>query len=96
VSAVRRDLVFGPLSSFRMPGVAVFNVSYSDEGVVRMYSTHALKDVILITTANGYKYGISPADPEGFLAALAAVRSGPAGLQMQVSLRGQGLRQRAP
>ena len=82
VSAVRRDLVFGPLSSFRMPGVAVFNVSYSDEGVVRMYSTHALKDVILITTANGHKYGISPADPEGFLAALAAVRSGPAGLQM--------------
>jgi len=62
-------LVLNPLSSFRMPGVALFNVRYSDEGTVRMYSTHALNDVVLIKTLNK-KYGISPKDENGFIAAL--------------------------
>jgi len=39
---VRKDLAFSVLSSFRMPGIAVFDVAYSDEGSVRMYSTHVL------------------------------------------------------
>jgi len=64
-----KDLLLNPLSSFRLPGVALFNVAYSDEGTVRMYSTHALKDVVLIKTLNK-KYGISPKDEEGFIAAL--------------------------
>lgn len=67
---VRKDLAFSALSSFRMPGIAVFDVIYSDEGTVRMYSTHALKDITLIKTIDGKKYGISPADPDGFIAAL--------------------------
>jgi len=36
----------------------------------RMYSTHALTDVTLIKTRDGKKYGISPADPNGFVQAL--------------------------
>lgn len=64
-----KDLVLDPLSSFRFPGLALFNVAYSDEGTVRMYSTHALKDVVLIKTLNK-KYGISPKDKEGFINAL--------------------------
>lgn len=64
-----KDLVLNPLSSFRFPGLALFNVAYSDEGTVRMYSTHALKDVVLIKTLNK-KYGISPKDEEGFINAL--------------------------
>jgi Mn2+/Fe2+ NRAMP family transporter len=64
-----KDLVLNPLSSFRMPGVALFDVVYSDEGTVRMYSTHALKDVVLIKTLKK-KYGISPKDENGFIAAL--------------------------
>jgi hypothetical protein len=67
---VRKDLAFSVLSSFRMPGIAVFDVAYSDEGSVRMYSTHALTDVTLIKTRDGKKYGISPADPNGFVQAL--------------------------
>jgi hypothetical protein len=67
---VRKDLAFSVLSSFRMPGIAVFDVIYSDEGTVRMYSTHELADVTLIKTRDGKKYGISPANPDGFMAAL--------------------------
>lgn len=67
---VRKDLAFSVLSSFRMPGIAVFDVAYSDEGTVRMYSTHELADVTLIKTRDGKKYGVSPADPDGFIAAL--------------------------
>ncbi len=67
---VRKDLVLGIASSFRLPGVAIFDVVYSDESTVRMYSTHALKDVILIKTIDGKKYGVSPADPDGFMTAL--------------------------
>jgi len=69
-NVVRKDLAFSVLSSFRMPGIAVFDVAYSDEGTVRMYSTHPLTDVTLIKTLDGKKYGISPADPDGFMAAL--------------------------
>ncbi len=63
------NLVMNPLASFRLPGVALFNVYYLDEGRVRMYSTHALYDVVLIKTKNK-KYGISPEDEKGFVAAL--------------------------
>jgi len=69
ISITVKDLVLNPLSSFRLPGVALLDVAYSDEGTVRMYSTHALKDVVLIKTLNK-KYGISPKDEEGFIAAL--------------------------
>jgi uncharacterized membrane protein len=64
-----KDLVLNPLASFRMPGLALFNVRYSDEGTVRMYSTHSLNDVVLIKTLKK-KYGISPKDENGFIAAL--------------------------
>jgi len=67
---VRKDLALSLASSFRMPGIAVFDVAYSDEGTVHMYSTHALTDIMLIKTIDGKKYGISPANPDGFMAAL--------------------------
>jgi|GEM_PF-1121430 len=64
-----KNLVMNPLSSFRMPGVALFDVYYLDEGRVRMYSTHALYDVVLIKTKTK-KYGISPENEESFVTAL--------------------------
>ncbi len=70
IDIVRKDMAFSALSSFRMPGIAVFDVNYSDEGTVRMYSTHELADVTLIKTRDCKKYGISPANPDGFIAAL--------------------------
>lgn len=79
VNVLVRDLSLNLISSFRMPGIALFDVLYSDEGIVRMYSTHALKDVVLINCKSDNskglktlkkKYGISPKDKEGFLTSL--------------------------
>jgi len=64
-----KDLSLSLLSSFRLPGLALFDVLYSDEGIVRMYSTHALKDVVFIETLKK-KYGISPKDKDSFLVSL--------------------------
>jgi hypothetical protein len=61
------DLVFNLLSSYRLPGLALYDVLYSDEGIVTMFSTHALKDVILMETADHHKYGISPEDEAEFV-----------------------------
>jgi len=61
-----RDLKFNPLASFRFPGFALRNVLYSDLGIVRMYSTSSLKNVLIIYTKDR-KYGISPKDEEKFL-----------------------------
>jgi hypothetical protein len=54
------NLAFNPISSYRLPGLALYDVLYSDEGIVTMFSTHPLRDVVLIETANHHKYGISP------------------------------------
>lgn len=61
------DLAFNPLSSYRLPGLALYDVIYSDEGIVTMFSTHALRDVVLIETADHHKYGISPEDEAEFV-----------------------------
>lgn len=50
----------------RMPGLALFSVAYNGLGKVRMCSTKTIRDVVLLDTDRGF-YGISPADPEGFI-----------------------------
>ncbi|MGB9665931.1 MAG: PH domain-containing protein [Candidatus Cryosericum sp.] len=64
------NLAFNPISSFRLPGLALYDVLYSDEGILTMFSTHALKDVVLIETADRHKYGISPEDEAEFVSDL--------------------------
>jgi hypothetical protein len=64
------NLAFNPISSYRLPGLALYDVLYSDEGIVTMFSTHALKDVVLIETADHHKYGISPEDEVEFVSDL--------------------------
>jgi len=64
------NLVFNPLSSFRLPGLALYDVLYGTEGIVTMFSTHALRDVVLIETEDHHKYGISPEDEAEFVADL--------------------------
>lgn len=54
-----RDLKLNILASFRFPGFALKDVLYSDLGIVRMYSTSSLKNVLIIYT-NDRIYGISP------------------------------------
>lgn len=66
VDIENKNLLFNPIASFRFPGIAIFNVYYSDEGIVRMFSTHSLLDIILIKT-NRKKYGVSPRDKEEFI-----------------------------
>lgn len=64
------DLAFNPLSSYRLPGLALYDVLYSDKGIVTMFSTHVLKEVVLIETADHHKYGISPEDEVKFVSDL--------------------------
>lgn len=64
------DLAFNPLSSYRLPGLALYDVLYSDKGIVTMFSTHVLKEVVLIETAEHHKYGISPEDKVKFVSDL--------------------------
>ncbi|MCX6098376.1 MAG: PH domain-containing protein [Caldiserica bacterium] len=64
------NLAFNPISSYRLPGLALYDVLYSDEGIVTMFSTHALRDVVLIETADHHKYGISPEDEVEFVSDL--------------------------
>ncbi|MBN1372053.1 MAG: hypothetical protein JW987_08925 [Anaerolineaceae bacterium] len=67
----RRDLRMSLLSSMRLPGLALFEVTYGDVGKVKMCSTAALKGILLIETEHGL-YGITPADEEGLVAAVRA------------------------
>lgn len=65
----RRDLGFGIVSSFRFPGLALFNVPYPEIGTVKMCATAANNGILLIETG-ATKYGLTPADEETFVAEL--------------------------
>jgi hypothetical protein len=67
----RRDLKVSQLSSFRFPGLAIFGVPYPEIGTVKMCATAAGTDILLIET-DSTKYGLTPADEEGFVAELRA------------------------
>jgi len=56
-------------SSMRMPGLALGGVIYADVGTVRMCATRMSRDILLIT-AGGKLYGITPADEERFVRTL--------------------------
>lgn len=58
-------------SNMRLPGFAMFTVTYADEGNVLMCSTRAIEDILLIVTADR-KYGITPSEEDEFLAQLRA------------------------
>jgi hypothetical protein len=61
-----RDLKNSLLSSFRFPGLAVFDVAYRDAGRVRMCATSASTGIVLIS-AGQKRYGVTPEDAEGFI-----------------------------
>jgi hypothetical protein len=63
------DLKISLLASHRLPGFALFAVKYRGLGTVRMCASRAARHVLLIDTDHG-PYGITPADEEGFVAAL--------------------------
>ena len=70
IKAIRRqDLKISPLSSFRFPGLAIFNVPYLEIGTVKMCATAASTGILLIETEST-KYGLTPADEEEFVATL--------------------------
>jgi hypothetical protein len=72
-SITRKNLRDDIFSSGGVPKAGALDLIYADEGTISMYSTHLYKDVILIKTRAGIKYGISPADPDGFLKALGQI-----------------------
>ncbi len=65
----RRSLSLTIWSCIRFPGVALFTAPYADVGNVKMCATAALDNILLIETRTG-KYGITPADEAGLVAAL--------------------------
>jgi len=67
----RRDLSISLWSSMRLPGFAAFTVPYNDVGNVRMCATAAGNGILLIETDNA-KYGLTPDDEAGLVAALQA------------------------
>jgi len=58
-------------ASLGLPGLALTSVLYSDAGRVFMCSTRVANGVLVIDTGKR-KYGISPRDEDGFIAALTA------------------------
>jgi hypothetical protein len=70
----RRDLTLSLVASFRLPGVAIFEVLYGEVGKVKMCASSASKSILLIETEQGL-YGVTPQDEQAFVA---AVRNSPA------------------
>jgi hypothetical protein len=64
-----RDLEISLVSSFRFPGLAIFSVPYHEVGIIKMCATAASHGILLIETASA-KYGLTPADEQGFVAEL--------------------------
>lgn len=70
ITDVRRTTLTPTLwSSMRMPGLALGGVMYADVGTVRMCAKRMSRDILLITAA-GKLYGITPADEERFMRSL--------------------------
>lgn len=67
---VEKNVGWLPVSEgWKLPGYALFKISCADVGSVRMCSTALTRRILLIQTA-GDIWGITPADPAGFVAAL--------------------------
>ena len=65
----RRSLSLTIWSCIRFPGVALFTAPYADVGNVKMCASAAINNILLIETAQ-VKYGVTPADEQGFVGAL--------------------------
>ncbi|MEO8289225.1 MAG: PH domain-containing protein [Chloroflexota bacterium] len=57
------------VTGVRLPGLSLADVKYNDRGPLKMCATSSWKEITIIETT-GLKYGITPADEEGFKAAL--------------------------
>ncbi len=66
-----QDLSVSIVSSFRLPGFAMWRVPYNDVGMVKMCATSAAKHILLIRTGQD-QYGITPADEQRFVSELMA------------------------
>lgn len=79
IEEVRRTTLTPTMwSSMRLPGLALGGVLYADVGQVRMCAKRMARDILLIT-AGGRRYGITPADEEAFVVALSPMLSRQAG-----------------
>lgn len=67
---VEKNVGWLPISEgWKLPGYALFKIDCADVGTVRMCATSLTRRIMLIQTADDL-WGITPADPEGFVAAL--------------------------
>lgn len=65
----RRDIGFSLVSSFRFPGLALFNVPYPEIGTVKMCATSTSTGILLIDTGST-KYGLTPENEQEFVTEL--------------------------
>lgn len=73
---VERNLSWLPWSEgWKLPGYALFKIEYGDVGAVRMCATRLTKRIVVIKAGNEL-WGITPADVDGFIAALQLKRGG--------------------
>ncbi len=69
-SIAERDLQWLPWSEgWKLPGYALFRISYGDMGVVRMCASSLTRRILIIETDTEV-WGITPADVDGFVAAI--------------------------
>jgi hypothetical protein len=69
-TVVEKNVGWLPISEgWKLPGYALFKIDCADVGTVRMCATSLTRRILLIQTADDL-WGITPADPEGFVAAL--------------------------
>jgi len=57
------------VTGVRMPSLSLADVRYNDTGPLKMCATSSWKDITIIETTD-LKYGVTPADEEGFKSAL--------------------------
>jgi hypothetical protein len=66
-----QDLSVSIVSSFRLPGFAMWSVPYNDAGTVKMCATAAASHILPIRAGKD-QYGITPANEQNFLSELMA------------------------
>lgn len=72
IRSIRKtDLPLSIMSSFRFPGIALFNIPTSTEGDIKMCSTASVHQILIIETKND-KFGLTPENEEAFITSIQA------------------------
>ena len=72
-SITEKNLSYLPLSEgWKLPGYALFSITFGDVGRVRMCASSLTRHVLLVETDNDELWGITPENVDGLLEAIRA------------------------